>query len=62
MKGRNCRGVLKKEKLDEKILDIIQEHVYKCYPDTPENIRNIWGQCTKTIDWYIRNKHRQAKK
>ena len=41
MKGRNCRGLAKKQKLDEGKLNKIQEYVYKYYPDTPEQLCRI---------------------
>jgi hypothetical protein len=59
MKGRNCRGLAKKGKLDEKKMEIIQEQLYKYYPNTPENLQSTWARCIQTMDSYIRNKQRK---
>ncbi|CAB3994821.1 Hypothetical predicted protein [Paramuricea clavata] len=61
MKGRNCRGLAKKGKLNEEKLNKIQEYVYKYYPDTPEQLSLTWAHCTQTIDSYIRNEQHKAK-
>jgi hypothetical protein len=61
MKGRNCRGLAKKGKLDEGKLNKIQEYVYKYYPETPEQLCRTWARCTQTIDSYIRNRQHKAK-
>ena len=61
MKGRNCRGLAKKGKLNEEKVNKIQEYVYKYYPDTPEQLSRTWARCTQTIDSYIRNKQHKAK-
>ena len=57
MKGRNCRGVGGKERLNEKKIQQIQECVFKYYPDTQVKLTKIWARCIQTIDSYIRNKH-----
>ena len=59
MKGRNCRGLANKEKLDEQRMETIQEQVYKYYPNTPDNLQRVWARCIQTIDSYIRNKQRK---
>ena len=62
MRGRNCGGLAKKAKLDEGKLKKIQEYVYKCYPDTPDDqLSRTWACCTQTIDSYIRNKKHKDK-
>jgi hypothetical protein len=61
MRGRNCHGLAKKGKLNERKLNKIQEYVYKYYPDMPEQLSRMWAHRTQTSDSHIRNKQRKAK-
>ena len=58
MIGRICFGRPKKQTLDQRKLEKIPEYVYRFYPETSESLRQIWCQCVKTTDSYIRNMQR----
>ena len=60
LEGRNVRGVQGKLPLDSVKLDKIQELLFKYYPTTLTSRDNMWRDCRKAIDTYIRSKKFQA--
>lgn len=56
LKNRNVRGVGNKEALNPDKISKIRELVFRYFPTSVSQQENLWRDCRKAIDSYLRNK------